>query len=200
MEKPRAVLMLAFPGGQMLDVTGPLQMFAGANDELARQAYRIMIAAPAAGPFATSSGVRLVADLSFAALNLRRLQGVHTLMVAGGSPGIEAALEAGDAARIVARANGIVPRLSSVCSGAFTASIASGPTRFCIGCKRSASSVKPTQYSRRLEGHPGNRVLSGCAPIGASGPSPCPMKLRRSSTNSRCCESDMKLLNATAEE
>jgi transcriptional regulator GlxA family with amidase domain len=119
MEKPRTILMLAFPGGQMLDVIGPLQMFAGANDELARQAYRIMIAAPAAGPFATSSGVCLVADLSFAALNLRRLQGVHTLMVAGGSPGLEAALGAGDAARIVARANGIVPRLSSVCSGAF---------------------------------------------------------------------------------
>jgi len=119
MEKPRTILMLAFPGGQMLDVTGPLQMFAGANDELARQAYRIMIAAPAAGPFATSSGVCLVADLSFAALNLRRLQGVHTLMVAGGSPGVDAALGAGDAARIVARANGIVPRLASVCSGAF---------------------------------------------------------------------------------
>src|SRR5258707_15064383 len=98
MEKPRTILMLSFPGGQMLDVTGPLQMFAGANDELARQAYRIMIAAPAAGPFATSSGVCLVADLSFAALNLRRLQGVHTLMVAGGSPGVDAALEAGGAA------------------------------------------------------------------------------------------------------
>jgi hypothetical protein len=31
--------MLAFPDCQMLDVTGPLQMFAGVNDELGRQAY-----------------------------------------------------------------------------------------------------------------------------------------------------------------
>jgi transcriptional regulator GlxA family with amidase domain len=119
MEKPRTILMLAFPGVQMLDVTGPLQMFAAANNELSCHAYRILIAAPAAGPFATSSGVRLVADLSFADLNGRRLRGVHTLMVAGGHPGVEAALKAGDAARIVARAKGIVPRLSSVCSGAF---------------------------------------------------------------------------------
>jgi transcriptional regulator GlxA family with amidase domain len=119
MEKPRTILMLAFPGAQMLDVTGPLQMFAAANDALARQAYRILIAAPAAGPFATSSGVRLVADLSYASLNARRLRGVHTLMVTGGDPGVEAALQAGEAARIVARANGLVQRLASVCSGAF---------------------------------------------------------------------------------
>ena len=38
MEKPRTILMLAFPGAQTLDVVGPLQMFAGANDELKRQA------------------------------------------------------------------------------------------------------------------------------------------------------------------
>src|SRR5690348_14605232 len=119
MDKPRTILMLAFPGAQLLDVTGPLQMFAGANDELKRRGYRILIAAPAAGPFATSSGVRLVADLSYAQLNARRLRTVHTLMVCGGSPGTEAALEAGDAARIVVRAKPVVPRLSSVCSGTF---------------------------------------------------------------------------------
>jgi transcriptional regulator GlxA family with amidase domain len=59
------ILLLAFPNGQLLDIAGPLQMFAGANDELSRRAYRIEIAAPQAGPFATSSGVRLVADMAF---------------------------------------------------------------------------------------------------------------------------------------
>ena len=119
MEQPRTLLMLAFPGAQLLDVTGPLQMFAAVNNALQRRAYRILIAAPAAGPFATSSGIKLVADLAFAQLNARRLHAVHTLMVAGGEPGVEAALQAGEAARIVARAIGIVPRLASVCSGAF---------------------------------------------------------------------------------
>ena len=46
MAAPHNILMLAFPNGQLLDITGPLQMFAGANDELSRPAYRIEIAAP----------------------------------------------------------------------------------------------------------------------------------------------------------
>ena len=46
MAAPRNILMLAFPNAQLLDVTGPLQMFAAANDELSRAAYRIEIAAP----------------------------------------------------------------------------------------------------------------------------------------------------------
>ena len=78
------ILMLAFPNAQLLDVAGPLQMFAGANDELSRQVYRIEIAAPEAGLFATSSGVRLVADLSFAQVTNRRLARTHTLIVVGG--------------------------------------------------------------------------------------------------------------------
>jgi transcriptional regulator GlxA family with amidase domain len=119
MDKPHTILMLAFPGAQLLDVTGPLQMFAGANGELKRRGYKLVLAAPSAGPFATSSGVRLVADLSYAALTTRRLRGVDTLIVAGGEPGLTAALKAGAAAAIVARARSIVPRLASVCSGAF---------------------------------------------------------------------------------
>src|SRR6185295_10814065 len=102
MDKPRTILMLAFPGAQMLDIVGPLQMFAGANDALERQSYRILIAAPQAGPFATSSGVSLVADLSYRALTVRRLSTVHTLMVTGGGPGVSQALKAGAAAAIVA--------------------------------------------------------------------------------------------------
>jgi hypothetical protein len=66
MVKARRILMMAFPDCQMLDVTGPLQMFAGVNDELGRQAYELVIAAPKRGPFKTSSGVGLVADLAIA--------------------------------------------------------------------------------------------------------------------------------------
>jgi len=46
MPAPHQVLMIAFPNGQLLDITGPLQMFAGANDELGRPFYRMAIAAP----------------------------------------------------------------------------------------------------------------------------------------------------------
>ena len=63
MSAPHNILMLAFLNGQLLDITGPLQMFAGANDELKHQAYRIEVAAPERGPFATSSGVQLLGRL-----------------------------------------------------------------------------------------------------------------------------------------
>jgi transcriptional regulator GlxA family with amidase domain len=39
MIKRRRVLMLAFPDCQLLDVTGPMATFAGANEVLGRQAY-----------------------------------------------------------------------------------------------------------------------------------------------------------------
>jgi transcriptional regulator GlxA family with amidase domain len=113
------ILMLAFPHAQLLDVAGPLQMFAGANDALGRQAYRIEIAAPEAGPFPTSSGVRLVADTSFAEVTPKRLLRTQTLIVAGGEIGVRDELAHGAITRIVANAKSLVPRLSSVCSGAF---------------------------------------------------------------------------------
>lgn len=119
MARSRNVLMLAFPNAQLLDITGPLQMFAGANDELSHAAYRLELAAPKAGPFATSSGVRLVADLSFAQVTAARLARTHTLLAVGGEPGMRAELERGGVTEIVARAKGRVPRIASVCSGTF---------------------------------------------------------------------------------
>ena len=119
MPAPHRILLLAFPNGQLLDIAGPLQMFAAANDELSRQVYRIEIAAPQVGPFATSSGVRLVADVSFAQVTNKRLARIHTLITVGGEPGMREELVRGNATDIVARAIGRVPRIASVCSGTF---------------------------------------------------------------------------------
>jgi transcriptional regulator GlxA family with amidase domain len=119
MTKARTIVMLGFPQGQLLDIAGPLQMFAGANDALGCDAYRLEIAAPEVGPFATSSGVHLVADLSFKQVTRSKLSRVHTLMAVGGSPGVPVQLENGAITRIVANAVGRVPRIASVCSGAF---------------------------------------------------------------------------------
>jgi transcriptional regulator GlxA family with amidase domain len=119
MPAPHRILLLAFPNGQSLDIVGPLQMFAGANDELSRQVYRIEIAAPQAGPFATSSGVRLVADISFAQITNKRLARIHTLMTVGGDPGMRQELARGNVTDIVSRAIGRVSRVASVCSGTF---------------------------------------------------------------------------------
>jgi transcriptional regulator GlxA family with amidase domain len=119
MSAPHRIVLLAFPNGQLLDIAGPLQMFAGANDELSRQVYRIEIAAPQAGPLATSSGVRLVADISFAQITNKRLARIHTLITVGGEPGMRQELARGNVTDIVSRAIGRVPRIASVCSGTF---------------------------------------------------------------------------------
>src|SRR6516165_8494756 len=119
MRTPHKILLLGFPNGQLLDIAGPLQMFAGANDEMPHQAYRIEIAAPQVGPFATSSGIQLVADLAFSQVTNRRLAYTDTLITVGGDPGMREELARGAVTEIVRRAIGRVTRIASVCSGTF---------------------------------------------------------------------------------
>jgi transcriptional regulator GlxA family with amidase domain len=120
MPKPHNILLLAFPNGQLLYIAGPLQMFAGGNDELSRPVYRIEIAAPTAGSFPTSSGVRLVADATFTQITNRRLARTDTLITVGGEPGMRHELARGSVTEIVTRALGRVPRIASACSGTFS--------------------------------------------------------------------------------
>jgi transcriptional regulator GlxA family with amidase domain len=116
----RHVVMLAFPGVQVLDVTGPLEVFGCAARLLEERgrtgppAYTVEIVAGSAGPFASSSGIRLVAERA-----VRDVRGgIDTLLVAGGQ-GTQAAL--GDRALIswLRRMAPRVRRLGSVCTGAF---------------------------------------------------------------------------------
>jgi transcriptional regulator GlxA family with amidase domain len=107
--------MLAFPDCQMLDVTGPLQMFAGANDELGRQAYDLIIAAPKRGPFKTSSGISLVADLAIADVSPAKCRASDTLIAAGGDPGLCRALESGEIAALLKAARRRGARIVNVC-------------------------------------------------------------------------------------
>ena len=63
---PRIVHVLAFANAQVLDVTGPLQVFASTND-LARQRglplpYAVTVIAAQAEPVMTSAGLALVAE------------------------------------------------------------------------------------------------------------------------------------------
>ena len=114
---PRAVEILAFPGVQLLDVAGPLQVFATGN-EIAARAGRPRPYAPAVvagcGPgLATSAGL----GLSVLPLPPPEAE-VDTLIVAGG-PGVHAA--AADPGRVawVRGRTGRARRTASVCTGAF---------------------------------------------------------------------------------
>ena len=117
MIKQRRVLMLAYPDCQLLDVTGPMQMFASANFELRRQAYELLILGPKRGPLRTSSGISIVADLGIGDFAPRGLGKSDTVIAAGGNIGIDRALESGQIGKFVKQAALRGARIASVCSG-----------------------------------------------------------------------------------
>jgi transcriptional regulator GlxA family with amidase domain len=66
MSTTRRIVIAVFPDVDLLDVTGPAEVFALANRETGgRAGYRVVLAGPTAGPVTTSAGVRLLADVPF---------------------------------------------------------------------------------------------------------------------------------------
>jgi transcriptional regulator GlxA family with amidase domain len=65
----RSVLIVLFERLQSLDVTGPLELFAGATRHPAgRSTYRVATASPGGWPVRASSGLALVPDLNLFAV------------------------------------------------------------------------------------------------------------------------------------
>src|SRR5215469_8391671 len=114
--RPRSVVMLAFRKAQILDVVGPLQILAGANDEreAGSPAYSLTLLAEKKGPFPTSGGVSLVADGAYAALPSE----IDTLIVAGGGA-VETALNDPQLLEALRKGAKRARRIVSICSGAF---------------------------------------------------------------------------------
>lgn len=116
-ENTRSIAVLAFPGAQLLDITGPLQVFASANDLAALHGraavYSPRVVATDAGPVTTSAGLTLIAESlhSFG-------QHPDTLIVAGGES-MRGALEDPQLIRWVRQQAGHSRRIASVCTGAF---------------------------------------------------------------------------------
>jgi transcriptional regulator GlxA family with amidase domain len=114
---PRQVEVLSFPDVQLLDVAGPVQVFADANDRAARPhappPYRIRVIAPEGAPIRATSG------LVFATEPLPDpAEPLDTLIVAGGHGVMRAAEDASLVEWLKVRA-GAARRTASVCSGAF---------------------------------------------------------------------------------
>lgn len=115
------IWLLVFPGFLLLDATGPIQVFASANDE-ARDAglpppYRIHLVADGGGAITSSAGVAMVA----APLPHRGIPGGTLIVAGGGGADLPSAATATGRAvlRWVARASGPAARCCSVCTGAF---------------------------------------------------------------------------------
>ena len=112
----RRVWIVAFPGAQVLDVTGPWEVFALANRAGGTRAprYAVSVVAPSAGAIATSGGLALVAQRTLA----QATGPVDTLIVAGGE-GTRPHRRDGRLVRWIARAARRARRVASVCTGAF---------------------------------------------------------------------------------
>ncbi len=112
--------MLAYPDVQMLDVMGPLEVFARTTRWLRDQrkrdgeAYAIEIVGLKRGAFRASSGLRLYADQRFGEVG----RGIDTLLIAGGI-GTRRYRAHAPLLRWIRRQAGWVRRLASVCTGAF---------------------------------------------------------------------------------
>jgi transcriptional regulator GlxA family with amidase domain len=116
--KERLVVVLAFEGVQLLDVAGPVQTFASAN-EIAKDAsgapYRIVVTSRRGGPVSSSAGLPLLTQPVAAAT---RRAAIDTLIIPGG-PGVHAALEDARTVTWVRRQLSSARRIASVCTGAF---------------------------------------------------------------------------------
>jgi transcriptional regulator GlxA family with amidase domain len=116
----RRVAMVVFPDVQILDVTGPLEVFARTarwlvdHGRCREPAYAVELLAARRGIVRSSSGLELVIRRPFA--EARR--GIDTLLVAGG---VGARRVPSDRALVgwLRRAAPRVRRLASVCTGAF---------------------------------------------------------------------------------
>lgn len=109
----KTVALYAYPDCQVLDVTGPLQVFSSANRALGNTHYTIQLLGPSAEPVRTNSGIRLLPDLPFT-----QAEGIDTLLLAGGR-GVSAQCEEPALIDWIKLQAQKVRRLGSVCSGAF---------------------------------------------------------------------------------
>ncbi len=113
----RRVVMLGFPRVQILDVTGPLEILAAANElGLEPAPYAIELVAKDAGEMTTTAGLSLIAHRSFRDLGDADLASVHTFMVAGGDGTLDV-LSDRETIGFVRRAGEAAQRVASVCSG-----------------------------------------------------------------------------------
>ncbi|MEM8618264.1 MAG: GlxA family transcriptional regulator [Actinomycetota bacterium] len=108
---PRQVVIVTYSGAQALDVTGPHEVFAGANAWAGNERYQLRVVATSVGPVPTESGLRIDADPLTE-------EPIDTLIVAGGA-GVQAARRDRALVGWLDHAARRSRRVASVCSGAF---------------------------------------------------------------------------------
>lgn len=111
--KRQRIGYLVFDGVQALDLFGPLDAFAEANDQIDGANYENVVISETGGPVTTSSGVVLNAHAS-----IRDCAPIDTLIIAGGS-GARAIDFSNDVIDWVSDIAPGLQRLGSICTGLF---------------------------------------------------------------------------------
>ncbi|WP_114238221.1 GlxA family transcriptional regulator [Dyella sp. C9] len=117
MPKPRIMAIVAVPGVQLLDVAGPLDVFAEANAQLGGQFYQPRVIGLSRAPIRSSSGVQLLPDQAIHATP-DEAEPVHTLLVAG-APHVAEQDPPKALTRWLLQQARRARRYGSICSGAF---------------------------------------------------------------------------------
>lgn len=138
---PHPTVLIAFPGFQILDITGPSSVLGGANDLLGRRAYDLVVAAPGGGMVASNCGVAIVAR----PLGEISPGEIDAFFIGGGSrEGLIAIRSDADARRWAHAASTIARRFGSICTGSVVLA-AWG----LIGARRFASHWQATNHLKR---------------------------------------------------
>lgn len=114
---PKRVWFLVVPGSELLDLSGPWEVLAHANDVLGRRAYELELVGPSGPEISTRHGLRVanVRALGRAALRLPDMA-----FVAGGSPLEPLPAPEARLSRWLRRHGARIPTLVSICTGAFS--------------------------------------------------------------------------------
>jgi transcriptional regulator GlxA family with amidase domain len=112
----RRVALLAYPGAQVLDVTGPAAVFSGANRECGERLYEVLVVSSAGGTLPTNGDVGIASQ----AVSAIAPSSVDTFLVSGGGEqGVRGAMGDDALRRWVLRVAKTARRWGSVCSGTF---------------------------------------------------------------------------------
>ena len=114
---PRRVMMIGYEGANVIDIAGPVQLFASARDAHGKPAYEVELVSAEAGPVPTTSGLVLQAARSIDRIGDADLQGLDTLLVSGGE-GSRSAIYDERLVSFIERAAGHARRTASICTGA----------------------------------------------------------------------------------
>jgi transcriptional regulator GlxA family with amidase domain len=108
--RPKTIVILVYDGAQPIDIAGPLQAFATANEEARGEAYRVKVAAVHRRALDLTGGLRVLVELPPSRAD--------TLLVPGG-PGVHAAKASPLHIATVRKLARHARRVCSVCTGAF---------------------------------------------------------------------------------